>query len=350
MRLLATSGKPGHNNFSKTEVVMNTFNGYMRSMRRFAFAFMAMTAFVLGPALSSANAAQKSFSSPEEAADALLAAASSGNRSELLKLFGPRGEKIIFSGDKVADKNMLEGFVAEFNQSHKIVSQDDASTMLYLGKDEWPFLIPIVKQGAVWKFDTKAGEQNLLDVRIGRNELSAIKAALAYVDAQREYYLADSNSDRLLEYATKFRSSPGKKDGLYWPAKAGEPESPLGPLFAKAQAEGYGANKGKPAPFHGYYYKILKAQGKDAPGGAFDYMAKGHMIGGFALIAYPARYGVSGVKSFIVNHDGVVYEMDLGRDTVRIASKMTRFNPDSNAVAVDISTVEPLPPLMEPEQ
>ena len=327
MRSLTTPGKAGSNNFSHTEVVMNTFNGYTRSARRFAIAVMAMMTLVLGPALTSAYAAQTSFSSPEEAVDALLAAVRSGNRNEILKLFGPGGEKILFSGDKVADKSSLDRFVAEFDQGHKIVNQNDARAMLYLGKDEWPLLIPIVKQGTVWKFDTKAGEEDLLDLRIGRNELAVMKVLLAYVAAQREYYLADPNGDGVLEYAAKFHSTTGKKDGLYWPAKAGEPQSPMGPLVAGARAEGYAVKKGKPAPYHGYYFRILKAQGKDAKGGAYDYLAKGHMIGGFALVAYPARYGVSGVKSFIVNHDGVVYEMDLGANTVNIAGKMPSFNP-----------------------
>jgi len=349
MRSLTIPGKTGSNNFFDTEVVMDTIYGYTGSVRRFAFAVMAMMTLVLGPALASASAAQKSFSSPEEAVDVLLAAAASGNRGDLLKIFGPQGEKIIFSGDKVADQHRLEGFVAEYNQGHKIVNQDDARAMLYLGKDEWPLLIPIVKKGAAWQFDTKAGEQDLLTVRIGRNELATIQVVQAYVDAQREYYLSDPNGDGVLEYATRFHSTTGKKDGLYWPTKVGEQESPMGPLVAQAHSEGYAVKKGQKAPYHGYYYKILKAQGKDAPGGAYDYMAKGHMIGGFALVAYPARYGVSGVKSFIVNHDGVVYEMDLGPDTARIAGKMTRFNPDSNAEVVDSSALEPLPPLMEPE-
>jgi len=314
---------------------MNTINGYTDSIRRFAIAVMAMITLILGPALTSAHAAQKSFGSPEEAVTALLAAATSGNRNELLNLFGPAGEKLVFSGDKIADKRNLDNFVAEYQKNHKIINQSDTRAMLYVGKDEWPLLIPIIKQGTTWKFDTKAGEQDLLDVRIGRNELAAIKVVLAYVDAQREYYLADPDHNGLLEYATKLHSAPGKKDGLYWPAKDCEQESPMGPLVSQAQAQGYAGKKG--APYHGYYYKILKAQGKDAQGGNYDYMAGGHMIGGFALVAYPARYGVSGVQTFIVNHSGVVYEMDLGPDTVKIASKITRFNPDSGAKKVDLS-------------
>lgn len=337
MRSLTTPDKVGRNNFFHIEVVMNILNRYTGSARRFAIAVIATSTLILGPALTPAHAAQKSFASPEEAVTALVAAATSGSRNELLSLFGPGSEKLFLSGDKVADKRNLDNFVAEFQKNHKIVNQSDTKAMLFVGKDEWPLLIPIVKKGTEWRFDTKAGEQDLLDLRIGRNELAAIQVVQAYVDAQREYYLADPNRDGVLEYASKFHSTTGKKDGLYWPAKDCEQESPMGPLVAQGRAKGYAIEKGKKAPYYGYYYKILKAQGKDAQGGEYDYMANGHMIGGFALVAYPARYGVSGVQTFIVNHSGVVYEMDLGPDTDKIASKMTRFNPDSSAKKVDVS-------------
>jgi Protein of unknown function (DUF2950) len=314
---------------------MNTFNAYTRTLRQAAITFVAIILLAINPAQAATKVAQQSFNSPEEAVNALVAAATSGNRNDLLKIFGPQGEKLFFSGDEVADKHSLEVFVSEFNQSHKIVSQDDARATLYVGKDEWPLLIPMVRQGTLWKFDIKAGEQDLLDVRIGKNELAAIQVVLACADAQREYYLEDRNGDGILEYATKFLSTKGKKDGLYWPTKEGEQESPLGPLVVGAHAEGYSGKTGKKEAYHGYYYKMLKAQGKDAPGGAYDYMAKGHMIGGFALIAYPARYGVSGVKSFLINHKGVVYETDLGPNTSSIVGKMTRFNPDEHAQVVD---------------
>ena len=330
-----------------TEVVMNILNAFQHSVRRFAVALTALTALAFG---TTAGAAQQSFASPEAAVDALVAAVTSGNRNDLLKLLGPEGEKIISSGDATEDKNNRDKFVAKYQQAHKILSDGDARAMLYIGDDEWPFLIPVVKRGESWRFDTKAGEKDLLDVRIGKNELSTIQVVLAYVDAQREYYLADPDGDSVLAYATRFQSSPGKRDGLYWPAKVGEPESPMGPLFAAAAAEGYTLGKGKASPYHGYYYKILKGQGKNAPGGAYDYMALGHMIGGFALIAYPARYGVSGVKSFLVNHDGIVYETDLGPNTASIARKMKLFNPDGTAEEVDSSSLVLLPPLMEADE
>jgi len=318
---------------------MNTLNAYNHTLRQVAIALTTIILFAINPA-HAASKIQQSFNSPEEAAEALNAAVAQGNKNELLGVLGKAGEKLINSGDTVADKQGQEKFVAKYQEAHKIVNEDDTKAMLYIGEDEWPFLIPIVKQGSDWKFDAQEGEQEFLNRRIGKNELDAIQAVLAYADAQREYYLQDSNGDGILEYATKFLSSKGKKDGLYWPSKEGEPESPLGPLVAGARAEGY-ALKGKKAPYFGYYYKILMAQGDNAPGGAYSYLAKNHMIGGFALIAYPARYGVSGVKSFLINHEGVVYEDDLGPNTSSIAGKMKRFNPSNNAQIVDASELTP---------
>jgi hypothetical protein len=198
-----------------------------------------------------------------------------------------------------------------------------------VGKDAWPFPIPVVKSGDSWRFDAKQGAEEILNRRIGRNELSTIQALGAYVDAQREYYLANPAKDKLLQYAQKVVSSKGKRDGLYYPTPAGEPASPLGSLFASATAAGYKAGaEGKPVPFHGYYYRILKAQGPDAKGGAYGYVARGKMIGGFAMLAYPASYGNSGVMTFIVNHDGAVYQKDMGPNTAALAQKITKFNPD----------------------
>ena len=213
---------------------------------------------------------------------------------------------------------------------NKLEKETDSKMTLVVGEEEWPFPIPIVKKGESWLFDTKAGKEELLNRRIGRNELNTIQTCLAYVDAQREYAMKDRDGDGLLAYAQKFWSTKGKKDGLYWEAKEGEEQSPLGLGAARAVREGYTPRKpgDKPSPFHGYFYRILKAQGKNAPGGAYDYVVKGKMIGGFALVAYPAEYGASGVMTFIVNHDGVVYEKDLGAETAKIASAMTKFDPD----------------------
>jgi hypothetical protein len=202
--------------------------------------------------------------------------------------------------------------------------------VLQIGAEEWPFPIPIVKRGEKWSFDTGKGKEELINRRIGRNELNTIQTCLAYVDAQREYVVKDRDGDGLFEYAQKLRSDPGKKNGLYWEAKTSEGQSPLGPLFAAAQEKGYSkAAGGKPVPYHGYYYRILTAQGKSAPDGAYDYLVRGNMIGGFALVAYPAKYGASGIMTFIVNHDGVVYQKDLGKKTEKAAQAMKVFNPDS---------------------
>jgi hypothetical protein len=201
--------------------------------------------------------------------------------------------------------------------------------VLSIGNDDWPCPIPVVKKGGLWRFDAEEGREEMLARRIGKNEWSTIQFCLAYVDVQREYTLKDRDGDGLLEYAQKFGSDKGKKNGLFWKVKEGEEQSPLGPLAVAAHKQGYIKKGEKRQPFHGYYYRILTGQGNNAPGGAYGYMAKGNMIGGFALVAYPAKYATSGVMTFIVNHDGVVYQKDLGRKTERAAQTMKLFDPDS---------------------
>ncbi len=277
-----------------------------------------------------ADAQQKTFRSPEEAVKSLMDAVRSNNTKELLAMFGPAGKEIISSGDEVADQAGRERFVKDYEEMNKVEKETDKKMTLVVGNREWPFPIPIVKKGETWVFDTMAGKEELLNRRIGRNELNTIQTCLAMVDAQREYAMKDRDSNKLLEYAQKFVSTPGKKDGLYWEAKEGEEQSPLGPLAARAVQEGYKERKpgDNPTPYHGYFYRILKAQGKNAPGGAYDYVIRGKMIGGFALVAYPAEYGASGIMTFIVNHDGVVYQKDLGKETGKIASAITKYDPD----------------------
>jgi hypothetical protein len=214
--------------------------------------------------------------------------------------------------------------VSLYETQNKIEKSGEDKAVLAIGKDGWPFPIPLVKEGEGWRFDTAAGKEEILNRRIGANELNAMQAMLAYGDAQREYYLLNPRKDKLLQYAQRIVSSEGKRDGLYYPTKAGEPRSPLGPLFARRLAEGYAEGDG----YHGYRYKILKAQGPDAKGGAYNYVAQGRMIGGYALVAWPASYGNSGVMTFLVNHEGVVYEKDLGPGTAEAAAKLTRYNPD----------------------
>ena len=276
-----------------------------------------------------AAAKQQVFASPDEAVKALVAAARGSDAKALLAVLGAGAKSLLDSGDPVADKERRARFVASYDEAGKVETAGDAKAILITGKDAWPFPIPLVKDSAGWRFDTKAGKDEILNRRIGSNELSTIQSMLAYVDAQRDYYRLNPQQDKLQGYAQKLVSSKGKRDGLYYPTKSGEPLSPLGPLFDAAKAEGYGGTDTKSTAYHGYQYRILKGQGKDAAGGAYDYMAKGQMIGGFALIAWPASYRNSGVMTFIVNHDGVVYEKDLGPDTAAAAGKITRFNPDS---------------------
>lgn len=271
---------------------------------------------------------QRTFASPDEAVKAMVEALKSKDAKALEAIFGPGSKDLISSGDPVMDNTAFERIAGHCEEKSTLREESAEKVVLQIGNEDWPFPIPIVKKDALWRFDTKEGKEELLARRIGRNEWSAIQACLAYVDAQREYALQNWDRNALMEYAQKFFSDPGKKNGLYWEAKEGEQQSPLGPHFAKAAEEGYTRNEGKPAPYYGYYYRILKAQGKNAPGGAYDYVVKGKMIGGFAMVAHPAKYASSGVMTFIVNHDGVVYQKDLGQNTGKTALAIKLFNPD----------------------
>jgi hypothetical protein len=282
---------------------------------------VALLAFCAG---TQAAGGQKAFATPEEAAQALVAAVKASDAKAQLAILGSEAKPLLDSGDKVADKAAGARFVSLYETANKVEMSGDAKAVLAIGKDAWPFPIPLVKEAAGWRFDTAAGKEEILNRRIGANELSVMQAALAYGDAQREYYATNPQKDKLLQYAQKFVSTKGKRDGLYFPTKDGEPRSPLGPLFERAKAAGYAEGGG----YHGYRYKILKAQGPDAKGGAYDYVVKGKMIGGYALVAWPVKYGNSGVMTFIVNHDGVVYEKDLGPGTAAAAEKIAKFNPD----------------------
>jgi hypothetical protein len=240
----------------------------------------------------------------------------------------------LYSGDAVADKLRRDRFLAAYDEKNRLAAEGQ-NMILIVGKDDWPFPIPLVKKGNGWIFDTAQGREELLNRRIGENELTVIQVLLAIVDAQREYAIKDRNRDGLLEYAQKFISDSGKHNGLYWEAKQGEPQSPLGPFVARARSEGYkGKGDNTPVPFHGYYFRILTAQGKDAPGGAYSYFVRGKMIGGFAVVASPAEYGSSGVMTFIVNHDGKVFQKNLGANTAAMAKSMKEYNPDKSWTAV----------------
>jgi hypothetical protein len=298
------------------------------AFRLFSAAVVAMIIIVIG-VKADAAVKQKGFATPDEAVNAFATAMRSNDEQALLSIFGTAAKELISSGDPVQDKQRREMFISDYDRKNSI-TQEGAKMVLVIGEKDWPFPIPLVKKGDQWIFDTKAGKEEILNRRIGEDELSTVQTLLAIVDAQREYALIDRDNDGLRAYAEKLRSDPGKKNGLYWETKEGEEPSPLGELVADARAEGYARTGPKqgPIPFHGYYFRLLKKQGKHAPGGAFDYVVKNKMIGGFAVVAYPAVYGSSGVMTFVVNHEGVVYEKDLGKNTAKTAKAMTSFDPD----------------------
>jgi hypothetical protein len=310
------------------KMFINISNQKKHPVCRFTLGIVAVVLLVAGlcHALLAAEAKQKSFKSPEEAIQALVEAAKKGDTQGLMAIFGPASKDIIFSGDKVADKAGRGRFIAAYEEKNKLVNEGDKKVVLVVGQNDWPMPIPLVKEGEAWLFDTKEGEDEILNRRIGKNELNTIEVCLAYVDAQREYAMKDCDGNRVRDYAQRFASTRGKKDGLYWEAKEGEVQSPMGPLMAKAAKEGY--KRFTLSPYHGYYYRLLKAQGEHASGGAYSYVAHGNMMGGFAMVAYPAVYGNSGIMTFVVNQDGFVYQKDLGKDTKKIAEAMTLYDPD----------------------
>jgi hypothetical protein len=277
--------------------------------------------------LSFAAHAQQTFKSPEDAVTALVAAVRADNVRDMVMVLGPQGRDIVISGDSVADQTARAAFLIAYDLKHQITKTGDSRADLVVGNNDWQLPIPLVQKGGAWQFDAVSGRREVLFRRIGRNELSAIQVALSYVDAQNDYASMNPQGGKVDTYAQRIISSPGKKDGLYWPAAANEPQSPLGEAFALATVQGYrpGADA---TPYHGYYYKVLTGQGANVPGGAMNYLVKGNLIGGFGLVAYPAEYGNSGVMTFIVNHSGVVFQKDLGPNTARIASRMTAFDPD----------------------
>jgi hypothetical protein len=284
------------------------------------------------PSVDAASKApkQKGFASPEEAVGAFVEALRADDKKELRAILGPQNSALLRSGDSVVDKTERETFLKLYDEGYRVAYDNPAKAILHVGKGDWPLPFPMVKRSEKWFFDARASQDEILSRRIGRNELAVIEVMREYTDAQREYADKDRDGDGVLEYAQKLVSAKDQQDGLFWEKKEGTEASPFGPLFARAAAEGYRAEtkKGKPAPFHGYMYKVLKGQGKHATGGAYTYVVKGNMILGFGLVAYPARYGSSGIMTFIVNQEGKVYEKNLGKDTVRTASKITLFDPD----------------------
>jgi hypothetical protein len=269
---------------------------------------------------------QKTFSSPEEASDALVTAARSSDEKAMLDILGPDGKQIVSSGDETEDTQSRANFVERYQEMHRLVKEPDGTTTLYIGAENWPTPIPLLDKDNSWYFDTEAGKKEILYRRIGRNEISTIRVCEELTAAQKEYYSTHNN-----EYAQKIFSDEGQHNGLYWKAPNGESPSPVGPLVASAVPTGYAKSQDAgPTPFRGYYYLILTRQGKNGPGGAKSYIVNGKMTQGFAFVAYPAEYRSSGVMTFIVNQDGIVYEKDLGKKTEVLAKAMKEYNPNSS--------------------
>jgi hypothetical protein len=300
-------------------------------------AFFSIRLFCGAPAAAAEKQTetQTLFSTPEEAMKALVEAAKAKDRTALGEIFGAGALQQLLSGDPVQDNHEMDQFAAAVDKSTKLERVNDAKFTLAIGAHDWPFPIPIIKEEAHWRFDTRAGAEEILNRRIGENELSAILTCRAYVLAQWQYFTeADADKDGVAVYAQRFISAPGKKDGLYWETVDGEKPSPLGSRVAAARAEGYGrkddSSAPKRAPYHGYYFKILTRQGAHAPGGKYNYIVNGNMIGGYALVAYPDKWGSSGVMTFIVNQQGRVYQKNLGPKTAQMAASMAEYNPDSS--------------------
>jgi hypothetical protein len=290
---------------------------------------IAAVAFAICAWSTPPQTGQRTFNTPQDAGQALLASAEADDLSALMNIFGPEGNEILNSGDTVQDQRDRKRFVQRAKQSmlEKVDRTDPARAILLIGIDSFPFPIPLVKTGGRWHFDTPAGKTEILARRIGSNELDAIASCKAYVQAQYDYSAEDRKKDGVPEFARKLISSQDKRDGLFWPA-SDMPETSFSSKLKRTQSEGYGKNGEQPVPYHGYYFRILTAQGSQARGGALDYVQHGLMIGGFGLVAWPVEYRTSGVKTFIVNQDGIIYEKDLGANTPAAVETLTTFNPD----------------------
>ena len=322
--------------------LMSNFSDYSKvriSLAGPAVAFSALLLaclFVLPFASAEDSATQQVFPTPYAAASALVAADKADDMKALSSILGPDADQVLSSGDPVADKNARDDFVRRYQEMHRLAYDDQGRVVLYVGAGNWPVPIPLVKKNGGWVFDTAAGKDELLFRRIGRNELFTIKVLEDLADAQAEYASEARDGESTGQFARKILSDNGKQNGLYWETTQGQPESPIGPLVASATAEGYKKDSGvNPTPFHGYYYKVLTRQGKNAPGGAKNYLVNGRMTDGFAFLAYPAEYRASGVMTFMMNRDAVIVQKDLGADTGKLASAIAEFNPDKTWQEVD---------------
>jgi hypothetical protein len=321
---------------------MLTANAHRGDRRATVAAALLLLAFACGGADAPPQKdGQAVFRTPERAAEALVAAAKNPDPAALLAVFGPNGRGILSSGDPVADRRDRQVFVVAVGEGWRLNEIGPDRREMVIGDEQWPFPVPIVRDGDKWRFDSDAGQREVLARRIGRNELAAIGVCETYVVAQKQYAAEARDGNPAGAYAQKIRSSPGKQDGLFWPTKPGEKPSPLGDLAAQATSEGYAhataaaAPDQGPRPFHGYLFRVLTRQGASAPGGAKNYVANGRMTGGFALIASPAEYGNSGIMTFIVNQDGVIREADLGQDTAKIAGAIDAYDPDARFTPVE---------------
>jgi Protein of unknown function (DUF2950) len=294
-----------------------------------AFAIFAIWVGCLPELAVAQQAGQTTFPSAEEASRALFVAVQGDDQQALVEILGPAGKEIISSGDAVEDANSRHQFVQKYQEMHRLAKEPDGTTTLYIGAENWPLPIPLVNQDGTWYFDTEAGKQEILFRRIGQNELTAVRACHELVNAEKEYFAKPRGDDAVKQYAQRFVSDEGGHNGLYWWGANDEPQSPIGPLLAKAGRDRSTKQRNTgPIPFHGYYYTLLTSQGKHAPGGAENYIVNGKMTRGFAFVAYPAEYRSSGVMTFIVNQDGIIYEKDLGPKTADIVQTLTAYDPD----------------------
>jgi hypothetical protein len=305
-----------------------------RSLARQMMLFVAIVS-----ASAPAGARQPVYRSPDDAVAALVAAVQKHDATALGKVLGPGSESLVRSGDPVKDREEGQKFLDAYATHHALVAEGTSRMILRVGPDDWPLPIPIVQQDQGWRFDARAGAQEIVDRRVGRNELAVIRFCLAYVDAQKAYFEMFRQATGTGVYAQRLVSTSGNYDGLYWPSNSGAPDSPLSPLVASAIEEGYpqDVQAGKRVPYQGYYFRVLTAQGAEAPDGRRNYLQQGKMIDGFALIAWPANYGASGIMTFIVDQDGVVFQKDLGPTTATLVTRIDKFNPGLDWTRVDVS-------------
>ena len=301
----------------------------------------AMAVMMVMPMARAQEPGEKTFASPQEAGKAMYEAVKADDKAATLAVLGQSASGVVESGDTVQDKKNRDIFLRRFEQMNRWGTETNGDQTLYIGAENWPFPFPLKKDASgQWYFDSKAGSQEILFRRIGKNEMAAIRVCQTLVEAQQDYFQQTHDGDTTQQYAQKFMSEPGKQNGLYWKTDNGQPESPIGPLVAYAAEQGYGGKHETPQPFHGYFYRILTGQGTHAKGGAKSYLVNGKMTGGFAFVAYPAEYRVSGVMTFLVDQSGIVYQKDLGPSTVDLAKQMTAYNPDKSWVTAAVPEEE----------